>query len=520
LIVGRANSRDIAPVMARSLAFLCLCHLFSMSAANEMAVVFVVDPTWDCVASYVAHVPLLQEYKIIKVMTRLGEAPPCVDPQHVEIYKNITYNSLTPNDTLATQEICPKLTSLGVPIAAVIPTFDPAAYLADRLAACVGVRGNPSIGPLAKARRDKWVMSESVRKAGLRSVREKLVSTWSEAKEHLESLNPPLSDANPVFFKVVQGSSSAGDQIVTSFRQAEDILSGEVGSTTSLGDTVTMILIQEYLRGKEYVIDSASRDGVHKVVMVWHEDLRPGNGHFDLYFGFKAMDPKDPKIQAIIEYANGVLDATGFRNGASNMEVMWLEEEGTPCVIDLNPRWSACMWDDCLRLEQVLGGTDQITATITAWLDGDAFNDMPLVPVVKHAGALVFILVFHEGILRSVPGLAVAKKLPSYFSSFNVFAHVGQLLIPSDRAPVKILLVDSEKAVVDADYNRIIELETSGAFYDITQTPPISGLLAKLSLSAVARFPLALVLVAAVFAVARRWSRQNVQDGMEYLIIE
>jgi hypothetical protein len=223
------------------------------------------------------------------------------------------------------------------------------------------------------------------------------------------------------------------------------------------------------------------------------------------------MDPKDPKIQAIIKYANGVLDATGFRNGASNMEVKWLEEEGTPCVIDLNPRWSACMWDDCLRLEQVLSGTDQITATINAWLDGDAFNDMPLVPVVKDSGALIFTQVFHEGILRSVPGLALVKKLPSYFSSFNVFAHVGQLLIPSDRSPLKILLVDSEKTVVDADYNRIIELETSGAFYDITQTPPISGLLAAVAM--------ALVFFAAVFAVARRWSRQNVQDGMEYGII-
>jgi hypothetical protein len=367
-------------------------------------------------------------------------------------------------------------------------------------------------------------MSESVRKAGLRSVREKLVSTWSEAKEHLESLNPPLSDTNPVFFKVVQGSSSAGDQIVTSFKQAEDIFSGEVGSTTALGDKVTTILIQEYLRGKEYVIDSASRDGVHKVVMVWQEDLRPGNGHFDLYFGFKTMDPKEKKTQAIIDYVDGVLDATGFRNGASNMEVKWLEDEGTPCVIDLNPRWSACMWNDCLKLEQVLSGTDQITATMNAWLDGDAFNDMPLVPMVKQAGALVFTNFFHEGILKSVPGMAVVKKMPSYYSSFNVFANVGQLMIPSDRAPIKVLLIDSEKAVLDADYNRIVKLETSGGFYDITpSSTPITSLMSGqgvssvsglLAIAASALFVLALVLARVV------WSRPNVQEGMEYLILE
>merc|ERR1719181_793471 len=115
-------------------------------------------------------------------MTRLGTsvgADGCLR-DHAHIDETITYNSWTPNDSLATEEICPQLKSAGVPIAAVIPTFDPAVYLTDLLAACVGVRGNPSQGPLAKARRNKWVMSEAVKKAGLRSVKEKLVTSWSE----------------------------------------------------------------------------------------------------------------------------------------------------------------------------------------------------------------------------------------------------------------------------------------------------------------------------------------------------
>jgi hypothetical protein len=500
-----------------------LFQLVELFAAKDEAVVFVVDPSWDCVESYVAHVPLLQEYKIVKVMTRLGKLPRC-NSDVAEIYQNITYNSLLPNDTLATEEICPKLLSLGFPIAAVIATFDPAVYLADRLAACVGARGNPSTGALAKARRDKWVMSEAVRKAGLRSVKEKLVSTWSDAKEHLESLNPPLSEANPVFFKVLQGSSSMGDQIVYSLEQAKHIFGSELGVTSYFGDKITMILIQEYLRGKEYVIDSASRDGVHKTVMVWNEDLRPGNGHFDLYFGFKVMDPKDQKTKTIMEYANKVLDATGLRNGASNMEVMWLEEEGTPCVVDLNPRWSALMWDDGLELEKVISGNDQITATINAYLDGDAFDDMPPVPAVTQHGALLTTQLFHEGILRSIPGLAVVKQLPSYLSSYNVFARAGNLMIPSDMSPLKIILVDKKQAVVDADYNTIMELVISGSFYDIMplNRPTTSlgrgyGTLPGSRLPAIA--VMAILAVAAVLALAARL-RRNVQDGTEYLAIE
>ena len=62
-----------------------------------------------------------------------------------------------------------------------------------------------------------------------------------------------------------------------------------------------------------------------------------------------------------------MLDATGVRTGASDMEVMWLEEEGGPCLVDLNARWTALMWTDGLALEKAIAGNDQITATVNAY---------------------------------------------------------------------------------------------------------------------------------------------------------
>merc|ERR1712091_342619 len=103
------------------------------------------------------------------------------------------------------------------------------------------------------------------------------------------------------------------------------------------------------------------------------------------------MDPKDLKTKAIIDYANKVLDATGLQNGAADMEVFWIEEEGTPCVTDLNARWGALTWHDGLKLDNALTGHDQITATIQAYLDRDSFNKIPLVPSFKENGAVVFL---------------------------------------------------------------------------------------------------------------------------------
>lgn len=504
--------------MSLILGLLCLFSSVALILAEDQAVVFVVDPSWDAVESYVAHVPLLQKYKIVKVMTRLGTAA-STNSDHADIYRSITYNSWTQNDSEATKEICPKLMRLGVPVAAVIATFDPAVYLADQLAACVGVRGNPLDGPLAKARFDKWFMSEAVRKAGLRSVKEKKVTSWNEAKEYLQSLNPPLSHANPVIFKILEGSSSEGVNKVYSLKQAEEIyVEAKIGK----------VLIQEYLQGKEYVIDSVSRDGVHKIVMVWNEDLRPGNGIFNFYYGFKVMDPKDQKIQVIIDYANKVLDATGLRNGAADMEVIWLEDEGRPCVIDLNARWTALMWHDGLALEKAIVVNDQITATANAYLDGDAFNEMPLVPSIKQHAAIIFTMAHHTGFLRDTPGLAVAKKLPSYLGSYNNGMFVGTLIqkLPTSNPCLYILLAHKEKAVVDEDYDRIIALENSDAWFDITPSTgytlltalrPSDGGLPGHGLPAIAA--LAMLTVAAVLARAAM-SRQSVRDGMEYLAIE
>lgn len=274
--------------MSLVLGLLCLLSSISLSSAKDAAVVFVVDPSWDCVESYVANVPLLQEYKIIKIMTRLGKPSSC-NSDHADIHEIFTYDSWTPNDVLAAEEFCPKLRSMGFPVEAVIPTFDPAVALTDRLAACLGIRGNPFEGPLAKTRRDKWAEGEAVRKAGIRAVKERIVSNWSDAKAYLESLSPPLSQSDPVIFKILGGSSSEGVQKVSSLEQAEEIFSREIGSKTSYGTGIDQVLIQEFLKGQEYVIDSVSRDGVHKVVMVWSEDLRPGNGIPFLYYGFKAM---------------------------------------------------------------------------------------------------------------------------------------------------------------------------------------------------------------------------------------
>lgn len=69
------------------------------------------------------------------------------------------------------------------------------------------------------------------------------------------------------------------------------------------------VLCQEFLRGKEYVIDHVSRDGVHKTCMIWVYDKRPANGSAFVYYGMKPVNPDSAEGKILVQYTRTVLDA-------------------------------------------------------------------------------------------------------------------------------------------------------------------------------------------------------------------
>ena len=79
----------------------------------------------------------------------------------------------------------------------------------------------------------------------------------------------------------------------------------------------TRVLCQEFLRGKEYVVNHVSRDGVHMTMAVWIYDKRPRNGSQFVYFGMWPIDPESDVARVLIPYVRGVLDALGMKHGVS-----------------------------------------------------------------------------------------------------------------------------------------------------------------------------------------------------------
>ena len=112
------------------------------------------------------------------------------------------------------------------------------------------------------------------------------------------------------------------------------------GKRNGLGLINDGALVQEFLAGKEYVVDKVSMDGEHKLTAIWQYDKRPCNGANFVYFGMKLMSAESAMAQALVAYSSQVLDALGIRQGPSHMEVMWIgtPDDGYPCLVEVGSR--------------------------------------------------------------------------------------------------------------------------------------------------------------------------------------
>ena len=127
--------------------------------------------------------------------------------------------------------------------------------------------------------------------------------------------------------------------------------------------------MQEFLRGIEYVVDSASSGGEHRVAAIWRckfpfttpnndcdvalcevgspsihhrskntaepstnriesDDRRAINGAGFVLLGQRLLAPEEPEVALLTTYAFSVLNALEFQHGPSHMEVKLCPKPG------------------------------------------------------------------------------------------------------------------------------------------------------------------------------------------------
>merc|ERR1712151_234060 len=211
------------------------------------------------------------------------------------------------------------------------------------------------------------------------------------------------------------------------------------------------VLCQEFLKGKEYVVDHVSSNGVHKTMMVWVYDKRPTNGGDFVYFGMIPVDSSSEEAKALISYTRAVLDALKLDNGPTHGEIM-MTADG-PCLVEMNCRSHG--WDGSwVPLARALtGGYAQPAVALDSHVDGNAFAKIPDVypSPFKAAGQTVMLVSFFSGIIKSTPGYDKMRKMKSFVAlqtGYKVGSE-GTLTVDLFSAVGVLILAHADKKVLE-----------------------------------------------------------------------
>lgn len=258
----------------------------------------------------------------------------------------------------------------GVQIIGIIAGAETGVAMADRLSEDFGVTTNYSRG--SDARRNKYLMGEKVRAAGLRAVKQRSVTKWSEIVDFVERELQPSP-----FRVIVKPNESAGSDDVflcTSMDDVKRAFGNIQGKINSLGLENTATLVQEFLDGTEYVVDTVSRNGKHKVVAVWEYDKRAMNGAPFVYYGVLLRAATGPVLTPVVDYVLKVLDALEIVHGPGHAEVKFVN--GEPCLVEIGSR---CHGGEGTYIPIVSRciGYNQVECALDSYFDEDAFNALP-----------------------------------------------------------------------------------------------------------------------------------------------
>lgn len=219
---------------------------------------------------------------------------------------------------------------------------------ADEMAARLGLRGNDPA--LSGARRDKARMMEVLSAAGVRAPRQYRAAGVQDARDWWRRAG--------LAHVVVKPVDSAGSEDVYICGTEEELgaaFGAIIGKRNLMMRPNEAALVQEYLDGDEYVVNTVSRDGKHWFTDAWLSRKAVGEGGRKAYDHEDLLPSNHPELARIFPYVADVLDAVGIKDGPAHSELI-LTADG-PCLLETAARVSGlanpAALDRCTGANQV-----------------------------------------------------------------------------------------------------------------------------------------------------------------------
>lgn len=342
-------------------------------------------------------------------------------------------------------------------IRAVVSCLETSVALADRVANLLDVPGNNVF--TSERRRDKFAMGEAVRAAGLRAPLQKMSASEDEIIRWVAE--------HKVFPVVVKPVNSAGSDCVTICHDLDEVkfaCSLILGKLNKFEQENTFVLVQEFLDGHEYVVDTVTLNGQTVTCNVFVYEKVAANNVAFVYRAIRALELDDPIAQKLIAYNDKVLKALDIHQGAGHSEI--IISNGEPVLVEVGARMHG---GNIPAVVQKCAKWSQIELLVDSYIDHPSFHRRAKEPLHLDRKILIHFYISGEGGKVKAPGQSVVENLPSYFDAFW-YVKPGESIaetVDLYTCPLKVILTHDNAQQIEEDKRLLLKLEQENLIFEV-----------------------------------------------------
>jgi len=289
----------------------------------------------------------------------------------------------------------------------IVPGTEDGVILATRLANDLGLLSNPIENIDALTLKDE--MQNRLAEKGLRSIKGKVVRSLEGAIEYYDD-----EGLDGVVVKPVYSAASVGVRLCSDRQEMIEAVKEVFNLTGVYGNELKELVIQECIQGQEYVVDTVSCNGIHRVTMIWkYNKIKTAEGG-NIYDYDETVTELGIGEAELVEYAYDVADALGIKYGPVHGEYM-IDEEG-PVLIEVNCRPHGDSLDR--RFLDFISGQHETDSALDSYLNPEKFNLERMKGYHLFAqGVVKNFIVPKDLIARSSPMNSIGVNLKSFFKT-------------------------------------------------------------------------------------------------------
>jgi hypothetical protein len=217
--------------------------------------------------------------------------------------------------------------------------------VADELSHALGLESSNGIA-LSEARRNKYLMHETLRAAGVNAVTHCQSDTVEDIIAFANTLPRFVAGEEPVVLKPVDDAATNNVKFCKDEQSIRDAFTLIKSSKNTFGHQNEVVLAQEFIDGDEYIVNATARrmppdaSGYRELVIdfgdIWLEVKKPmkdASGNISLVYDREELiSPADPRHKLLSDYVRSSSLALGVNNGPIHAEVKITKSKGVKLI--------------------------------------------------------------------------------------------------------------------------------------------------------------------------------------------